>query len=231
MNDAPTTAPATGQMASTGDPAFDAVEDALRAAGPQAALDRLAEHVAVTGDYRALLDALLLRARHELGLPLISSGSLSDLAEPARAQYEGKYIDAIRLVGSKYLDAGDIPAAWAYYRAIGETDRVAQAIGDYQPAENDERLGAIIEVAFNHGVSPRRGFELILEHYGTCPAISAFEQLPPHDEVVRAACAERLIRHLHGELSANLRSEIASRGQLVPPAGATIAELIRGRDW
>ena len=33
---------------------------------------------------------------------------------------------------AKYLEAGDIPTAWAYFRAIGETDRVARAIGDYR---------------------------------------------------------------------------------------------------
>jgi hypothetical protein len=211
--------------------AFDSVAGALRTGGPRAALERLTEHLSAAGEYRALLDALLLKARYELGLPLIASGSLSELPEPARTKYEEKYVDAIRLVGSKYLDAGDIPTAWAYYRAIAETGRVAQAILDYQPAENDEQLGAIIEVAFNHGVSLQRGFELILEHYGTCSAISAFEQLPPHDQAVRVACAERLIRHLHRDLSANLHSDIASRGQLAPPEGSLIADLVRGRDW
>ena len=43
-----------------------------------------------------------------------------------------------------------------------------------------------------------------------------------HDEAVRVACAERLIRHLHRDLAANIRGDIASRGQ-VPrrPAGAS----------
>ena len=231
MSDARTAALATESSAPESDAAFDSVESALRAAGPQAALERLAEHLSASGDYRALLDALLLRARHELGLPLIAAGPLAELPEPVRTQYEEKYVDAIRQVGSKYLDAGDIPTAWAYYRAIGETDRVAQAILAYQPQDNDDRLGAVIEVAFHHGVNPRRGFELILEHYGTCAAISAFEQLPPNDEAVRAAAAERLIGQLHRDLAANLRSELAARGQVLPPDGATIAELIHGRDW
>ena len=47
---------------------------------------------------------LLLKARHELGLPSISSGSLAGLPEPARTQYEEKYVAAIRLVGSRHLD-------------------------------------------------------------------------------------------------------------------------------
>jgi hypothetical protein len=221
----------TGLNVLAGETPFDSLGAALKAGGPTAALDRLTEHLTVTGNYRALLDALLLKARHELGLPLIFSGSLQELGEPARGQYEEKYVAAIRLVGSKYLAGGDIPTAWAYFRAIGETEPVAQAISEYRPTGEDERLGAVIEVAFNHGVSTRRGFELILEHYGTCPAISAFEQIPPPDTAVRMACAERLIGHLHRELTANLRAEIASRGQVVPPEGAPIAELVAGRPW
>jgi hypothetical protein len=214
--------------------AFDAIAGALRDLGPRGALDRLAENLEAAGDYRALLDAMLLRARHELGLPLVAPGSLAEVPEPARSRYEEKYVEAIRLIGSKYLAAGEIPTAWAYYRVIGENEPIARAIRDYRPdvqGGDSERLGAVIEVAFNHGVDPRRGFELILEHYGTCSAITAFEGLPAHDEAVRVACAERLIRHLHRELSANLRSDIVGRGQLLPPAGATLAETIAGRDW
>ncbi len=214
--------------------AFESIAGALGDLGPRGALDRLAADLEAGGDYRALLDAMLLRARHELGLPLVAPGSLADVPEPARSQYEERYVEAIRLVGSKYLAIGDIPTAWAYYRVIGENQAVARAIDDYRPdadAGDGERLGAVIEVAFNHGVNPRRGFEMILEHYGTCSAISAFEGLPAHDEAVRVACAERLIRHLHRELAANLRSDIANRGQLLPPAGATLAEILAGRDW
>ena len=43
---------------------------------------------------------------------------------------------------------------------------------------------------------------MILAHYGTCPAISAFEQLPAAAERVPIACTpEKLIHHLHGELT------------------------------
>ncbi len=184
----PSTSTASIQTIATADHSpFDHLDATLRASGPAAAIDRLIDHLDSAGEYRALLDALLLKARHELGLPLMSVGKLADLPDPAATQYEEKYIAAIRLVGSRYIEKGDIPTASAYYRAIAETEPVAAAINAYQPAENDERLGAVIEVAFNHGVNPRRGFELILENYGTCPAISAFEQLPPQDDAVRAA--------------------------------------------
>jgi hypothetical protein len=231
MTVASTTAEAANHEARDQAGTFALLEDALRAQGPTAALDRLIEQLDARGEYRALLEAYLLRARHELGLPVIMSGPLASLPEPARTQYEEKYVAAIRLVGSRHLEAGDIPTAFAYFRAIGETEPVARAIADYRPTENDDRLGAVIEVAFNHGVSPERGFELIMEHHGTCPAITAFEQLPPHEAATRAACACRLIRHLHRELTANIRSEIASRGQVLPPEGSSIALLLEGRPW
>jgi hypothetical protein len=164
-------------------------------------------------------------------LELVTIRPLAELPEPARTQYEEKYVAAIRLVGSKYLEQGDIPTAWAYFRAIAENEPVAQAIRNYTPSDSDDKLGAIIEVAFNHGVEPLRGFDLILERYGTCPAISAFEQLPPHDQGLRTACAQRLVRRLHGELSASLRSEIAGRGEELPPHGGSIEQLIEGRSW
>jgi hypothetical protein len=231
MTDAPTAIePAAGDTHDAR-AAFTSVEAALQNGGPAAAIGRLTEHLAAAGENRALLDALLLAARLELGLPLVSSGSLAGIPEPERTLYEEKYIAAIRQVGERYLDAGDIPTAWAYYRVIAETEPVAAAIRGYRPDDNDEKLGAVIEVAFNHGVNPERGFEMILEHYGTCPAITAFEQLPSQDQGTRSACAARLIRHLHRELSANLRSEIGNRGQVVPPVGTLISDLLQTRPW
>ncbi len=209
-----------------------AIETALREGGPAAAIDRLVADLDASGDYRALLDALLLKARHELGLSPITPASTSEIPEPLRSRYEERYVEAIRLVGSKHLAMGDIPTAWAYFRVIGETQPVALAIDEFRPDDDDpDRLGAVIEVAFNHGVHPRRGFELILEHYGTCSAITAFEGIPPHDESVRVACAERLIDRLHRDLCANVRADIASRGQPAPPEGSSLAEMIAGRDW
>src|SRR4051812_37914070 len=181
----------TGQDAE----AFRALDEALHPSGPSAALARLVAHLADGGESRALLDALLLKARHELGLPLIQVGSLADLPEPTRAQYEERYVEAIRSVGERLLASGDIPAAWPYYRAIAEPEPVARAIDAYTPSEGDERLGQVVEVAFNQGAHPRKGFELILDHYGTCSAISAFEHLPP-DNATRVACADRLVRQL-----------------------------------
>lgn len=210
--------------------AFNVLDLTLENSGPAAALEALVTNLADRGELRSLLDALLLKARYELGLPLVQSGSLGELPEPTRSKYEERYVEAIRTVGGKFLATGDIAGAWPYFRAIGETEPVARAIDAYQPDEGDETLNQVVEVAFNHGANPRKGFELILEHYGTCSAISAFEHLP-QDEATRAACADRLVRQMHEHLSANVRGEIAQRGQPLPPDGTTLRDALEGCDW
>jgi tetratricopeptide (TPR) repeat protein len=213
------------------DRAFASLEETLRLSGPQTALEELIRHLDETGDYRALLDALVLKARHELGLPLIQVGALSELDEPARSRYEDKYVEAIRLVGSKYLASGDIPAAWSYFRAIAEPEAVCTALESYEATDDVERTTQIIDVAFNQGANIKRGFELILDTYGTCSAITALEQIPAADRAAQAACIERLIRRMHRDLVASLRADIAQRGQPLPPEGTTIAGLVGTRDW
>ncbi len=51
------------------DPAFDALERTLRRSGPSGAIEQLIEQLDQTRDYRSVLDALLLKARHDLNLP------------------------------------------------------------------------------------------------------------------------------------------------------------------
>ena len=219
--------PATGAQ----DPAFDALEGTLRRSGPPGAIEQLIGHLDQTGDYRSLLDALLLKDRYDLNLPLIQVGGLSNLAEPVRTQFEDRYVEAIRLVGSKFLAAGDIPTAWTYFRVIAEPEPVKAALDRYEADRDAERLGLVIDVAFNQGANPRRGFELILDQYGTCSAITALEQVPPGDAATQIACIERLIRHLHAQLVFSIRGDLAQRGHAVPGEAASIAELIAGRDW
>jgi hypothetical protein len=227
MRDPSAVSSATPELETTGgEAAFESLQETLRTAGPGAALQQLVDRLDTAGEYRALLDALLLKARHELGLPPVQVGSLSDLPEPTRTRYEERYVEAIRLVGSKLLAAGEIPTAWAYFRAIGEPGSVASALDAYQPGEDPERLAQVIDVAFNQGANLSRGFELILQHYGTCSAITALEQAQGNDPAAQRACIERLIRHLHGQLAENLRADLRQRGVPEPPADLSIARLV-----
>ena len=215
---------------SSADPLLDDLDRSLAESGPSGALDRLVAAMEARDDPRGLLDALLLQARHELGLPPVLGGSLAELDEPVRSKYEERYIEAIRRVGSRMLAKGDIAGAWPYFRAIGEKEAVAAALDAYELGVGDGSVGHVVEVAFTQGVHPRRGFELILDHFGICSAITSFESLPP-DEAIRVACAQKLTERLYDHLVSSLRDEIERRGQPMPPHGTSIPDLIAGRDW
>ena len=210
--------------------AFDQLDQALGSEPPEVVLDALAARMADQGEFRGVLDALLLRARLDLGLPLANPGALGDLPEPARTEYEDRYVAALRTVGNQILATGAIAAAWAYFRAIGEKEPVVAALDRFVPTEDDpDHLNEAIDVALGHGVHPVRGFDLILDHHGTCAALTAFESLPP-DESTRRHAVTRLAARLHNDLQINLQAELERRGEPSLPAAASLASWLPGRD-
>jgi hypothetical protein len=110
--------------------------------------------------------------------------------------------------------------------AIGEYGPVAAAIESF--AGDGDQMDRVIEIAFQEGVHPRKGFELILEHRGICPAITWFHA--NRDAGSRLECLRLLVEALYREIASALRRTIASAEGAEPPAGR-IADLIAGRDW
>ena len=75
-------------------PGFDQLERALESGGAPAAFDLLAENFRREKKYPLLFETMIMTKRHELGLPLISTGGLEDLAvlgalEPEVARRKG----------------------------------------------------------------------------------------------------------------------------------------------
>jgi hypothetical protein len=202
------------------DPAFDQVQQ-----DPQAAFDFLTQKFRNEKQYARLFEIRLLRKRHELGLSLVDNGALEQIPADKRPAYEQAFVDAAREAGNLYLAEGDIPRAWSYFRAIGEPAPIAAAI---ERSESSPDPQTIIEIAFQEGVHPEKGFRLILEHYGLCRAISAFEQVPRGRS--RIESLHLLLRTLHAEVVENLRRVIEQNEGSAPPA-ASIADLIASRDW
>jgi hypothetical protein len=166
-----------------------------------------------------------MKKRHELGLPLIQTEPFEDWPNDTARAYEEGLLEAAREVGGLFLADGSIQRAWPYFRAVGETAPVAAAIEEVQPGEEIE---PIIAIAFNERVHPRKGFELILAHYGICRAITSFQQYPSREG--RVDCLHVLVRRLHGDLTENLKRVIAQvEGK--PPDTQSIITLITGRDW
>jgi hypothetical protein len=208
---------------------FDLLEKALASGGPSAALDLLAQKFISEQQYPQLFETRLMQKRLELGLPLIQLGAMEDLPEPARSSYEDGVRRAARETGMLFLAAGDIPHAWPYFRAIGERETITSAIENSAPGEQTD---ALIDIALGERVNPRKGLELVIAQHGICRAITYFEQFPKLED--REACLILLVRTLHGELVANLRSAIAREENRAPddnPDDNSAAGLIAGRDW
>jgi hypothetical protein len=204
----------------TQDPTFEQI-----ARDPDTAFDLLAAKFLAEKQYARLFETRLMRRRQQLGLPLIHNGGLDEIPAGQRPAYEEAFINAARETGGLFLADGDIPRAWSYFRAIGEPAPVVEAI---ERAVIGDDAQALIEIAFHEGVHPVKGFALVLEHFGTCRAITYFQQFPRGPG--RGESLHLLVRTIHRELLESLRRTIVqNEGQA--PAATRARELIAGRDW
>ena len=209
---------------------FDDLQQTLSASGPTHAIDALCEQLREQGDYGNLFYALLMKRRHELGVLPIPTAPAQSLPPAVHERYEAAIREAGNTVGRLYLDAGDIPRAWAYYRMIGESGPIREAIEKFEPGD-DEQTGSVIEIAFHHGVHPTRGFDWIVKRFGICNAITTvtgqdFGNAPE----VREHCVKQLVRALYHELRERLKADIENREAPVE-GNPSVRELLRGREW
>ena len=207
---------------------FDTLQAVVVAGGPDAAFEQLAADMRQKRRYHDLFDARLMQARYRLGLPVISSTSLDELPDGQREKLEEAYLIACREVGELLLADKKYREAWMYLRPVGDKSAVAAELENNPP--EDDTIEEMIEVALHEGVAPTRGFQLVLEHYGTCNAITTFEgTIPNQTRPAQIAAAKMLVNHLHQELLANVRAHIEDRFGPAP-AEATLAELAQNYD-
>jgi hypothetical protein len=208
---------------------FDQLEQTVKSAGPAAAIEKLCAELQSRKDYGGLFYALLMKKRFELGVSPIATGSNQDLPPEAHRDFEDGIADAARTVGALYLAEGQIPQAWGYYRMLGDSAPVAEALEKLQ-LDDSMDTQAIIDIAFHQGVLPSKGFDWVIQRFGICSAITVMGGELPFTPEVRAECSKKLLRTLHGELVERLRAEI-ERKQTFAPTAKTVRELITGRDW
>ena len=209
---------------------FDSVATKLATAGPAAAAEQLCEMLQGSGDFAKLFYAKLLKKRVEMGVSPIPTASAADFTPQQQEEYENAIREACRTVGKLYLDSGQIPQAFGYYRMIGELGPVVAALDKYQPAE-DEDIQPIVDVAYYQGANVKRGFDLVLERYGICNAITTANQFDPaHGMEGRHYCVQKLVRSLHAQLLERLKMAVQEQ-QGFPPTASSIPEMIEGRDW
>lgn len=202
---------------------FAGLAEAYSTQGAQALLDRLIEVFRERGEFNRLFEARLMKKRHELGLPLIPEGPLEDLG-PAQKEYDQAMMEAAKETAELYLASGKLAEAWPYFRALGETTRLREAIDQLPPEEAED---PVIEIALSERLHPKKGFEFLLKKHGICRAITFFDQYP--DPATREESLALLTETLYGELTANLTAAI-ERAEGTPPAGSTVRELTADRD-
>jgi hypothetical protein len=211
------------------DAAFSELAKKFSDGGTNALLDTLAARFRAEKKHHQLFDVLLMRERARLGLPSVLSSSIDELPEPTRSQLEDAYIAVCREVGSLLLAEGKVREAWPYLRPVGDRSLVAQGLANVEP--NEENLNPLIEILLHEGVDVGAGFQLVLDHYGTCNSISTFEGVVlAKPRVDQQAAAERLVRRLHEELLTSLRTHIERQEGKVPTE-QPIVQLLADRDW
>lgn len=204
---------------------FGTLEQLLESQNPSTSFDLLIGQFRAAKDYRSLFEALLMRRRLELGLPLFLTDDLSAIPSEVREVYLQAVNAAAREVGELFLSDGEIAQAWPYLRASGDSARVAEAI---EKVEDSDGVNRIIEIALQEKVNPAKGLELIVAKYGICQALSAFEVSAIEKD--REKCIAVLARSLHAEVIERLSAAIAQQ-EGSRPVAMNIAQLIEGRDW
>jgi hypothetical protein len=112
---------------------------------------------------------------------------------------------------------------------LGEPEPIAKALEGHQFKEGEDAQ-PVIEIAYHHGVHPRKGFDWILERYGICSAITMVSGQEFPQPEVREYCIKGLVRALYEQLRQRLVDEV-TRHDEGPPAEQTVEKLIAGRDW
>ncbi len=212
---------------------FSWIEALLQNGNVDEAFDQLIERFRQDKEYRRVFDAKLMKKRRELNLPLVSQPTLAELPNNVQQAYQDAQVTTAREVGEMFLADGNIPGAWPYFRAVGNTEPIVKALDTFDVDESDtpdsqERLGNAIQIAFQEGVNPRRGLELILKHYGLCRAITMFSAYPQTEG--RSESLRLLVRSLYDQLVDNL-ARIITAVEGTRAESHSIPSLIAERDW
>ncbi len=213
-------------------PAIEPIRRALESGGPEAAADVLVEELRRSKEYDRLFDALLIRTRIKLGVPVVKPTSFEDVPPEKQRDFEEAYLAAAREVGALLLSDGNLRRAWAYFKTIGEPQPVADALATIDPAGLDyDRTNELIEIALHDGANRVAGLRILLSSHGTCNTVTMTDQVLPMmtpDERRRAAAL--LVRDVYEGLAGNLKRDVESRLAGIE-APSAVRELITGRDF
>ena len=206
---------------------YDDLQQLRQQSGALPAIDRLVSYLESEGRFHEMFEALKMQLRLHLGLPAAQLDRNEKLSTELEMKLEHGLIQACRRVGEGFFKQGKIREGWMYMRPVG--DRAAAAAALEQIAVTDENVDELLEVLLHEGIDIARGYQLALDRMGTCNSITLFESAlgsrPRSDQQIGAAL---LVKHVHTELLANLRRDIAKR-EGKEPVEQTAEELLKSR--
>ena len=203
---------------------FDELSQLLADQGVDAALEHLAQRLVADAAWHDLFDLRLMQARRREGLPLVLDRNWEELPSEQRQPLEEAYLEACREIGNRFLSSGALREAWVYFRPTGDVEAMADSLSNM--AINEDNLHDVVELSLHEGAAPLHGFALVLEHYGVCNAITAFESvMRTRSPQMQQKAARMLLRRVYDDLIENVRGDIERRN-LSPAAGAALGELV-----
>ncbi|MDA9778800.1 hypothetical protein N9C08_00510 [Rubripirellula sp.] len=192
-------------------------------------LDQIIEHFRDTSRPMELFEALKMRTRVQLGLPLISQDNEIRRAEDIERQLELGLLDACRETGAMLIKMGRIGEGWMYLRPTGDLTAAKEMLSAVEIT--DENYDDMIQVLLHEGIDIARGFQAVLDHQGTCNSITLYDQtLAGRSKQDRAAAAACLLDHFYSELCEMVRADIANREAPADPS-ESLMEMIEKRRW
>lgn len=208
---------------------FAQLESSLQQGGAAAVLAQAADQLRKEKRYHELFEALKMQLRLKLGLPLQSSEGSDGLSEQQRKELEDGLIAACREVGSLLIKQGKVREGYMYLRPVGEPAEARALLADIEPDEDNAE--ELIEVLLHEGVDIGRGFQLMIDQYGTCSSITQYEnsvaRRPRHEQ---QPAARKLLQKVHSDLLGSVKHDIAKQ-EGATPSGNTLLELVRDREW
>jgi hypothetical protein len=198
--------------------------------GEEAVLARLGELLRGQERYHELFEVRKMQLRRRLGLSLIcGQDGDQQLDEGRQRQLEDGLLEACREIGLALLGQGQIREGWMYLRPGGDHEVAARTLQSQEVT--DENAEALVDVLLHEGVDAERGFQIVLDRYGTCNAITTLQSVlhgrPKSD---RQACGRLLVRHVHQELLGNVHAHLERQGERVADGGS-LRPLLERFPW
>lgn len=209
--------------------AFEEFETLLSTGETDAAIEILRQQFESDGDYFQLFEVLKVRCRHRLGLPLIAT-SVDDAGEQID-QLESGLLEACREVGTLLFRAGNPGEGWVYLQPVGDRALVKELLMEIPVT--DENRDLIIDLGLGQNIAPAYAFEIMLEAYGTCNAITTIDVranqggFPDQD---MEAIAEILLKSFYNDVLSSAREEVAQREEATD-ADSTLGMLLERCQW